>query len=76
VTVLISRFGDDASAPEWLVRVLWITCLFAAAVALAGLALTLVRWLVYLRRRPRLDTVGAEAVSEIHARLSNRRREP
>ncbi|GAA3292687.1 hypothetical protein GCM10020218_068080 [Dactylosporangium vinaceum] len=75
-TVLILQVADGTAAPAWLIRTLWVVGSFAVTVSLVGLLLTLVRWLVYLRRRAELDAAGAEAVGEVYARMADRRREP
>lgn len=58
-----------------LVNAAWILDAVAAGVAVLYLLVTLVAWLVYRRRRPDLDAVGAEIVGELHARIANGRRD-
>jgi cytochrome c-type biogenesis protein CcmH/NrfG len=73
VIVVVGRAGGPA--PDGLVRTAWISVAFVVALSVATLALSLVAWVVYRRRRADLDAQGAEAMGELLARLANRRKD-
>jgi hypothetical protein len=64
-----------ARLDDWyrtVVALAWLVDIVALLVAALGLLMTLILYLIYRRRRPYLDAVGAEVDGERRARMHRR----